>query len=435
MVLYYLIANIMLLFLLLFLITTAWSAQDMSGLKVGRIPIEGVKTYPSVILRLIDTRPGQAFNSITWNNDIQRIKNTDFFYAIEGGVAKEGDGAVPFLKLKNKHSTIPIFKYKQGGGTSLVTAGLYEINFARQLLETGAQWERMNGKDGAALWFRHPYPISHLNHFGAEIYWHAINLPLLTKKGEPEAYFTNQEKRFNARWRRELAPQIKTGIELSFYRNEFTAENATADQTARNAQFLGSTQLRAGKTISWTPLLLLGNINRERHHIEGQEIFFKTEIALKTSGSDFEFVKAQTGWTGGLILREKWNLAWQARLGTKSGHEFQHKFYLGGLDTVRGFLDGQFRGEHMWLANLELRPTFFEGPRWVLQGNLFADLSKTWDAKNFGSEGFHHPFLSLGAGCRVILPWVYRAVIRLDAARTLEPIRQTGFNFGLQQFF
>lgn len=89
----------------------------------------------------------------------------------------------------------------------------------------------------------------------------------------------------------------------------------------------------------------------------------------------------------------------------------------------------------MWLANLEVRPTPPESPLWVLQGNLFADLSKTWDARSFGLEGFEHPFVSLGVGLRVILPRVYRGILRADCAWTQEPVRQFGLSIGLQQFF
>ena len=91
-------------------------------------------------------------------------------------------------------------------------------------------------------------------------------------------------------------------------------------------------------------------------------------------------------------------------MGSKTGREFQHKFYLGGLDTARGFLDRQFRGEHMWLLNLEARPTLVDRPRWVLQGALFTDAAKTWDARNFGVDGFGRPIISYGAGARVIFP-------------------------------
>ncbi len=115
--------------------------------------------------------------------------------------------------------------------------------------------------------------------------------------------------------------------------------------------------------------------------------------------------------------------------------QFQHKFYLGGLDSLRGFFDGQFRGEHMWVANIECRSTLVEKSKWVIQHNLFADLGKTWDAEVFGLDGFSSPIISYGTGFRLILPRIYRAVLRIDVARTEEPIKSFGVNFGVQQFF
>ena len=98
-------------------------------------------------------------------------------------------------------------------------------------------------------------------------------------------------------------------------------------------------------------------------------------------------------------------------------------------------VNGQFRGDHMWVVNMELRTTLLEKRLLAVQGNVFTDLGKTWDAESFGSDGFKSPFISYGAGLRVILPTVYRAILRIDFARTQEPIRGYGVNFGVQQFF
>jgi len=99
-------------------------------------------------------------------------------------------------------------------------------------------------------------------------------------------------------------------------------------------------------------------------------------------------------------------------------------------------MDGQFRGEHVWQINLEARPTLLEKRIWALQGAVFTDAGKTWGSKGFGPEGFRgSPYFSAGCGVRLVLPQVYRGILRLDAARTLSPVRTWGLNFGVQQFF
>ncbi|MBI2384680.1 MAG: BamA/TamA family outer membrane protein [Elusimicrobia bacterium] len=402
---------------------------------VSRIEVEGARTRTETILALLDTRPGEPFDPAAWERDLRRLRNLDYFYDVEGAAA-ESDGKVDLtLRLRNKHSTLPVFKFKRGGGSSLITAGLYEINFLDRLLEVGGQYERFNGQPGYALWFRHPYFLSRRNRLGTEVLSHMIDLPLLTDKGAEEAFFSNQETRWNGRLQRELTERLRLGLELSVYRNEFARDDATPAMAAANDAFLRSRGLRSGRTVSLTPSVTVGRLDRDRHHVVGHEGFAQAELAHRAFGSDFGFAKGLLGAAGGWRPAERWNLVYQARLGSKTGREFQHKFYLGGLDTARGFLDRQFRGEHMWLANLEARPTLVDKPLWVLQGALFTDLAKTWDARNFGTEGFGDPIFSYGIGARVIFPRVYRAILRLDAARTQRPVRQTGVSLGLQQFF
>lgn len=411
------------------------AASTVRAATVARVEVEGPRTTREAILALLDTRPGEAFDPAAWERDLRRLRNLDYFYDVEGA-AVEADGKVDVkLRLRNKHSTLPIFKFKRGGGSSLITAGLYEINFLDRLLEVGGQYERLNGRPGYALWFRHPYFLSRRNRLGTEVLSHMLDLPLLTDKGAEEAFFSNQETRWNGRLQRELTEVIRVGAEVSVYRNDFTRDDATPAMAAANDLFLRSRALRSGRTVSLTPSVIVGRLDRDRHFVTGHEGFAQAELAHRALGSDFAFAKGLLGATGGWKPMDRWNLLYQARLGSKTGREFQHKFYLGGLDTARGFLDRQFRGEHMWLANLEARPTLVDKPLWVLQGALFTDLAKTWDARNFGTEGFGDPIFSYGIGARVIFPRVYRAILRLDVARTQRPVQQMGVSLGLQQFF
>lgn len=402
---------------------------------VGRIEIEGAKTKPGDIQALLDTRSGAQFDAGVWARDLRRLRNLDYFYDVEGE-AREVDGKMELrLRLRNKFSTLPVFKLKRGGGSSLITAGLYEINFLDRLLEVGGQYERFNGEPGYALWFRHPYLFSRRNRVGTETIAHTIDLPLLTDRGEEEAYFENKETRWNGRLQRELAESLRVGVELSVYQNDYKRDDGTADKTVRNDRFQRATPLHSGRTVSATPSVTVGRLDRDRYLVSGHEGLAQMELAHRALGSSFAFAKGQIGVTGGWRPVERWNLLYQAKLGSKTGREFQHKFYLGGLDTSRGFLDRQFRGEHMWLVNLEARPTLVDKPLWVLQGALFTDLAKTWDARNFGVDGFGRPIVSYGAGARLIFPRVYRAIVRLDAARTQSPVKQYGISLGLQQFF
>lgn len=403
--------------------------------RVGRIRVEGARTRPDVVLGLLDTKVGVEFDPAVWEADLRRLRDSELFYDVRSATrAVEGTVDVD-LTLRNKFSTLPIFKFKRGGGTSLVTAGYYDVNFLDRLFEAGGQFESFNGRPGFALWFRHPYLLSRKNRVGTEVLRHSLDLPLFSKYGTEEASFENVETRWNARLQREASERVRWGLEVAAYVNRFLRDDGTARKKALNDAFAQRVSLDLGRTVSITPSVTLGRMRRDRHLVSGLEGTASVELAHRAIGSDFSFAKGQLGGLAGWRATERWNIAGQARLGSKTGRGFQHKFYLGGLDTTRGFLDRQFRGEHMWMANLEARPTFIDRPAWVLQGALYSDLGKTWDNRNFGAEGFHDPIFSYGGGLRLILTKVYRAVLRVDAARTQRPVKQMGFNVGLQQFF
>lgn len=405
------------------------------ALPIGRIVIDGPKTSPDVILRFLESREGSEFDQKKWNADVDRIRDTALFYDVSSESYEENGKQILGLHLKNKFSLIPILKFKSGGGTSLLTVGAYEANFMNRLVEVGGQYENLNGKNGAVFWFRHPYFLSWRNRVGADFYNRTVDLPLLTLTGEEEAFFDNKELRFNGRWMRTVTPYLRAGLILSLVRNNFEMDNSTPDRAAKNAAFTAKRPIRSGRTVSIRPRLTVGKLRDEGIHVRGQELELRGEWADPSLGSDFHFFKGEARWLSGYRPRPDVNVATQFAIGSKSGHEFQHKFYLGGLDSVRGFVDGQFRGEHMWLANVEVRPTLLNRPLWTLQGNVFTDIARTWDAKSFSSEGFKDPFLSFGVGFRVILPRVYRGILRFDLARTQKPVTGYGFNLGLQQFF
>lgn len=407
----------------------------LAGEPVAEVAVDSTRTRPEAVRRLLETQAGAPFEPAAWARDLRRLRNTAWFYDVAAEESAGDGGRVLRLSLKDKFSTIPILKYKQGGGSSLFTAGLYDVNLFGRRIEGGAQYERFNGRDGGVAWTRVPGFLGWRNRLGAEGYLHTMDLPLLTLDGAAQARIENRETKGAVWIQRELGGRWQAGAGLMAARNRLEAVEREPGDAARNAVFATAHPLDGGRTVALTAGLSWGGLDLEGHQVRGVEAGVTGEFARPELGSDFRYEKGEARLLWGALPAPRWNLAAQLRLGSKSGRELQHKFYIGGLDTARGFVDGQFRGEHMWLANLEARPTLIERPLWVLQGNLFADVSRAWDARNFAADGFEDPVLSVGAGLRIILQRVYRAVLRVDVARTLEPVERVGFSVGLQQFF
>jgi hypothetical protein len=405
------------------------------GATVTALQLDADASRPEALRSLLETREGAEFSPAVWEADVRRLRETELFYSVQAASRAAPGGVELALKVRNKFSKLPVFKFKRGGGVSLVTAGAYDANLGGRLLEAGGQFESFDGRPGFAVWFRHPYFASPRNKLGTEVLRHTTALPLYSTDAREEAAFEDIETRWNGRVVRGLGAGFEAGLEGSVATNRFLRDDSSARRKALNDAFLAATPLDSGRTVSVAPSVRVGRLVKERHRVSGWEAEARVELAHRSFGSQFDFLKGTVSGLWGLSASPRWDLAGQARLGTKTGRAFQHKFYLGGLDTTRGFLDRQFRGEHMWMVNAEARPTLLERETWVVQGALFMDLGKTWDARAFGSEGFHDPIFSQGAGLRLILPKVYRAVLRVDAARTQRPVGQMGVSVGLQQFF
>lgn len=96
-------------------------------------------------------------------------------------------------------------------------------------------------------------------------------------------------------------------------------------------------------------------------------------------------------------------IATRVLLGTSTGNiSFSEQYFMGGADSLRGYADDRFWGNHLFLASAELRlPLDKRGDfNWV----LFTDIGDAWGASTINSEdipGFeqHHNFSPrLGAG-------------------------------------
>ena len=117
---------------------------------------------------------------------------------------------------------------------------------------------------------------------------------------------------------------------------------------------------------------------------------------------------------------------------TSSQVQSQH-YYLGGLNTIRGFHDGEFSGQFAWYSNTELRIPSYVGDFFAIQNVIFSD-------SGFASNSFVSIFqskiaVSIGTGMRILFPEINKVALRADFAYTVNPAHTYGLSLGLLQFF
>ncbi|MFQ6043905.1 MAG: BamA/TamA family outer membrane protein, partial [Candidatus Poribacteria bacterium] len=131
-------------------------------------------------------------------------------------------------------------------------------------------------------------------------------------------------------------------------------------------------------------------------------------------------------------------------------------FYIGGIDTLRGYSYAELSGTRVGLLNMELRIPFIDELRfgwpfaWSIvgiRGILFTDFGTVWSKRDFGPENRYRALRrtgnkielvdiknSIGIGLRLKLGFFD---LNFDVARqtNLTELLETRFHFGLGQEF
>jgi outer membrane protein assembly factor BamA len=108
---------------------------------------------------------------------------------------------------------------------------------------------------------------------------------------------------------------------------------------------------------------------------------------------------------------------------------------LGGLEEIRGYLDGQFVGNTTIQNNIEYRFDVYNHKWGVIQATLFSDQAKEASSFSKITQAQDDFLISSGVGFRFINPKIYRFVARIDYAQTHTRSLQRGISLGVQQFF
>ncbi|WP_294145480.1 outer membrane protein assembly factor [uncultured Selenomonas sp.] len=124
-------------------------------------------------------------------------------------------------------------------------------------------------------------------------------------------------------------------------------------------------------------------------------------------GADFDYRKADI--EDQRYFKAGKNQVWALRgqYGWSDGHISEYARYkVGGQDSLRGYRDDQFRGEHMFLATLEYRFPIVS----KVQGAIFTDWGSAWES-GLWPDDIHG---SVGIGMSLVTPL---GPIRLDYGR------------------
>lgn len=403
--------------------------------RVGQITITGnKKTQRRVILREINTKVGDYFNSQVVNGDKRRLQNLDLF----------DDIRIADPQIDASHVGLTISVVEKRTGTVSAGAGysnrsqlvgfaeLTESNFhgRGQAVNLRAEVGGVTGRSSIELGFNEPY---------LDKYHTGLNLQLYDKT----VY------RFSNSFRNPQPDQGTLG-NGSRYNEQRTGATLALSRPFRNNSYIAGVSLRA-EDVRTDSL----NLPIEDTQIINNGPIFVFATSLQHSTRDFNLdpvsggfqtinvqfgtanLKAPRTLSGlgipGIFgnvnfaktdvdIRQFFNLSGKKRvkpddsrssvgirllLGGSTGTlPFFEQFFLGGGESLRGYRDDRFWGSNRILGSIELRQPLAN----KLKGVLFTDFGDAWGGSysNVHVLGFEQGGFKLhasaGLGIRVVTP-------------------------------
>lgn len=412
--------------LLISLLTFSISATEIL---IKSVQIQGNnKTKESVIKNIISINDKTTLHSDEIEARVQELRNTNLFSDVDYKIKDNN----LFIEVEEKWTTIPIFKFNSGGGVSQTILGVYDPNLFGRYIELGTQYERLEETNSYVFWFKNPrlFGSSH----GIELQAWSINR-LRTKyqqeiddKRVINGFLHKRDKLYLAYYKK-LSAQRNISFFYEYNEDHFSEELVPIEVRDANIEV----GLPPKSTFHFLGISLKEESLKGQSHLQhGYSYQLQTRIGLTREDNIRDFFDIEMNLKYYKRVFKESILAQRILAATTSTESLQYWNYLGGVDRIRGFVDNRFAGRHFILSNTELRTPVLQTKNTITQAVTFLDFASIDDdIENIGEiDG-----ASTGLGLRLILPKVYRFVLRLDYATYLEAKDDNEISFGVQQFF
>jgi len=434
------IFSLILFFTLVFTVNNTFSSplslEAAAGKTVSSISISGnKKTKDKIILRELLIDENQPLNIENAQTSLQRLKNLRIFERVDFVYVENADQTIDVqITIKDRWTIIPIIKVGGGGGSTFYTVGTYDVNTMGKYLETGGQYQNVNGKNGGVVWFRNPRFLNKRLLLGMDIWHFMLNQPTYDLNGDLYGTYNNTKNRIHLFTKFEINTGLFFGAGLDIVEDKFDDFGLTDEQEIANNKV--SFELPEDTKQNFVELNgQLGELNYDQYLVSGQQTNIDMRITQKNLGSDDNSVEVVGKFTYFARFPHRQNIGINVVAGHSNTRFLQNYFFLGGLSEVRGYVDRRFKGTNFWRSSVEYRIPSYRSKYFILQHVVFTDFGQiSNDAANLLSNKSNE-FTSVGTGLRFIAPKIYRFNARLDLAQTFGDTDNLDFSFGLQQFF
>lgn len=390
--------------LLLTLLLSQWPQR------LDAVEVKGVSwTKEFVVLRELPWRAGDTVTQEAWDLGTTRLWNTDLFSRIEAKVEARDDGRnVAVYEIEERFSLNPLFSFGIGGGRWWFRVGANDVNWFGRYLEWGVRYERFDLYNGGQGWLRDP------RLFGKRL----MGLIQLDYLFRPRPEYVRRRLGGIAEVSGELNDLTRAGLKLEVFRDEYL-------DPLEGAPVLPPT-LFAGQLTSF---VRMGRVDTVRLRQKGWSFELRETLGSAFTAPQPLYAQLFLELLWFKLLGERFNVAVRVQGGLSTDAPTELRYYLGGLDLIRGYADSLVRTQRFALVNAELRATVFDSTWFAIVVAAFVDGALADDDVRV------QPLLSAGGGLRLLVPRLVKTGVRADVAVTLVGRPTPGFSFGVYQFF
>lgn len=421
------------------------AASPFWGRRVSRIEVFGnVRTHTTFLLRRLLVKEGALLRPEELERSVQNLKNTKLFKDVRVEFVPVGDADVVVqVHLDELWTTIPVLLFSTGGGSVLILAGIVEANLFGYGAVGYLTYQYLDGTNSWTGQLKHPdildtgfelMPFFWLEEKNNEVRTYNAQNDLL-------AGFTSHQQTYGATLRKpfslnsNIAPLVTPGLgvrysDWRFSEDELSDEAKIAND--RNGFTLPKRHARAYGSAE----LQLGQVDFNGNMADGATFLYRYtlgEPVIKTAGrfqEQFILARYFRSLPYDVLLAARYE--WQRRHSSSAGDEDM----LGGLFHVRGLPNDVFRGQTLWMLNVEARRIVHKQQYVHWQLAAFTDAgdtgrTRTQPSAEYRPKGAAH---SVGGGVRVLFPDISELAVRIDYGWLLSPFRASGLSLGLVQF-
>lgn len=419
-------------------ISFSFSSQKNDEFTVDRVIFKGLNrtdlTWVTEYADL-DTLPagltGEALKALK-----DKLLSTRVFKSVEIRVVTNSDSpklAALEIEVEEKWTLIPVVRAQTGGGTPLFVAGTYNTHSFGQYLTLGGEFRKYgDAPPGAVIYGRGPGSWENHPDWGLELWRDIRYRTLYHSNGDKIGHLEFKGFRLRSRVLKQVPYFERDGLKLGFDTIFYKYQDVKTILSHKGGPQFVSEEMTGHSKIAGRFWLMLqfDDIVADNIRYDGIRLLLRHGLGREQSGRPFYSGESELFWY--VRPTAPINLAFHALGAFNHTSSVFGRKYLGGFDSVRGLPDGIAYGNKIWYVNAELRYLSQTWDQLWLQSVGFFDAGEASDQI---FKSYSNVRSAAGVGLRVIVPKIYRFVIRLDYAWALDHSGQRGFSAGLNHLF